>query len=130
MAYAMSHKGKATAPETSYNPDDPPPPEAYSNSSVHTRLTDYIEAARAVHGADFDPAIEDLDGSIVMRVIGGKKHGRYWLGDGVIDSSSTPTLAQLRAQTTSGSVPIRPRPSPLQSWVAELEVISILLVVH
>jgi sugar phosphate isomerase/epimerase len=128
MAYAMSHKGKATAPETSYNPDDPP--EAYSNSSVHTRLTDYIEAARAVHGADFDPASEDLDGSIVMRVGGGKKHVRYWLGDGVIDSSSTPTLAQLRALTTSGSVPIRPRPSPSQSRVAELEVIFVLLVVH
>jgi hypothetical protein len=95
MSYTMSHKGKATAPETSYNPDDPP--EAYTNSSVHTHLANYTEAARAVHGADFDPASEDLDESIVMRVGGGKKHGQYWLRDGVIDSSSTPTLAQLRA---------------------------------
>jgi hypothetical protein len=71
----MSHKGKATAPEIPYNPDDTP--EAYTNSSVHSRLTDYTEAARTVHGADFDPASEDLDGSIVMRVGGGKKHGRY-----------------------------------------------------
>lgn len=119
----MSHKGKATAAETSYNPDDPA--DAYTNSSVHSRLTDYSEAARTVHGDDFDPATADLDGSIVMRIGGGKKHGRFWLGDGVIDTASTPTLSQLRAQSTSGSVPIRPRPSPAQSRVAELEVISI-----
>jgi hypothetical protein len=91
MAYAMSHKGKATAPETSYNPDDPP--EAYTNTSVHTRLTDYTKAARSVHGPNFDPATQDLDGSLLMRVGGGKKHGRYWLGDGVIDASSTPSLS-------------------------------------
>jgi hypothetical protein len=83
-----------------------------------------------VHGADFDPASEDLDRSIVMRIRGGKKHGQYWLGDGVIDSSSTPTLALLRAQTTSGSISIRPRRPPSQSRVTKLEVIFVLLVVH
>jgi hypothetical protein len=33
MAYMLAHKGKATASETTYNPDDPP--EAYSNPSIH-----------------------------------------------------------------------------------------------
>jgi hypothetical protein len=27
-----------------------------------------------------------------MRIGGGKKHGRYYLGDGVIDATSTPSL--------------------------------------
>ena len=54
MAYAMAHKGKATAPDTVYNPKDGP--EAYSNTSVHSKLTDYASAARERHGEDFDPA--------------------------------------------------------------------------
>jgi len=28
-----------------------------------------------------------------MRVGGGKKHGRYWLGDGIIDTTTTPSLS-------------------------------------
>ena len=39
MAYAMAHKGKATAPDT-----------------VHSKLTDYASVARERHGEDFDPA--------------------------------------------------------------------------
>jgi len=54
MAYAMAHKGKATAPDTVYNPEDGP--EAYSNTSIHSKLTDYASAARERHGEDFDPA--------------------------------------------------------------------------
>jgi hypothetical protein len=27
-----------------------------------------------------------------MRVGGGKKHGRFWLGDGVIDATSTQSI--------------------------------------
>ena len=27
-----------------------------------------------------------------MRVGGGKKHGRYWIGDSTLDTTSTPTL--------------------------------------
>ena len=34
----MAHKGKATS-DVHYNLEDPP--KAYSNSSVHTRLTEY-----------------------------------------------------------------------------------------
>ena len=37
-AWTMAHKGKATS-DVHYNPEDPP--EAYSNSSIHTRLTEY-----------------------------------------------------------------------------------------
>jgi hypothetical protein len=29
----------------------------------------------------------------VMRLGGGKKHGRYWMADSVIDTASTPTLS-------------------------------------
>ena len=123
----MSHKGKATS-DVSYNPEDPP--EAYTNASVHSRLSEYMSAARSVHGQEYDASTQNIDAELVMRLGGGKKHGRYWMADGVIDTASTPTLSQIRAQSTSGSVPIRPRPSPAQHRVDELEVSPVLFVVH
>ena len=39
--------GKATT-DIEYDPDAPL--EAYTNSSVHTRLSSYTEVARSVHG--------------------------------------------------------------------------------
>jgi hypothetical protein len=86
----MSHKGKATS-DVKYNPEDGS--EAYSNPMAHARLSAYSAMARDVHGPEFDPATEDLDGEVVMRVGGGKHHGRYWLADGAIDSSATPSLS-------------------------------------
>jgi hypothetical protein len=74
----MSHKGKATS-DVNYNPEDGP--EAYSNLMVHTRLSAYTTMAREVHGPEFDPATEDLDGEVFMRVGGGKNHGRYWIAE-------------------------------------------------
>ena len=122
----MSHKGKATS-GVSYNPEDSP--EAYTNPSIHNRISEYTSAARSVHGPEYDPSTEDFDAEIVMRVGGGKKHGWYWLGDGVIDSTSTPSLSQIRARSTSEGPAIRPRPSALQQRVDTLEVIPVLLIV-
>jgi hypothetical protein len=58
-------------------------------------------------GPDYDPRTEDIDGDVLMRVGGGKRHERYWIADEAIDSSSTPTLSQVRARSTSPA--IRPR---------------------
>jgi hypothetical protein len=70
----MAHKGKATS-DVDYNLEDGP--EAYSNASVHNRLSEYTLMAREVHGPEYDPSIENLDGEVIMRVGGGKKHGWY-----------------------------------------------------
>ena len=96
----MAHKGKATS-DVDYNPEDGP--EAYNNATVHNRLSEYTSMAREVHGPQYDPSTEDLDGEVVMRVGGGKKHGQYWIGDGAIDSAATPSLSQIRASSTSRS---------------------------
>ena len=89
MAYALAHKGKASV-DVAYSPEDPP--SAYSNESVHSRLDEYTSMAREVHGSEYDPSAHDLDGEVVMRAEGGKKHCRFWIGDGTIDTASTPTL--------------------------------------
>ena len=75
MAYALAHKGKATAPEVTYNPVDRP--EAYTNASVHSKLSEYTSVARERHGEDFDLATQPLDTDLLMRMGGGKQHGRY-----------------------------------------------------
>ena len=125
----MAHKGKASS-NVSFNLDDPA--EAYTNSSAYEKITEYTTAARSIHGPEYDPRTDNIDANTVMRIGQGKKHGRYWIGDSVIDTASTPTLSQIRAQsTTASSLPaIRSRPSISQHRVDTLQVIHVLLVVH
>jgi hypothetical protein len=104
-AYDMAHKGKVMS-DVTYNPNDGP--EAYSNLAVYNRLHEYTAMAQEVHGPDYDSRTEDIDGDVLMRVGGGKRHGWNWIADGAIDSSSTPTLSQVRALSTSSSPAIRP----------------------
>ena len=111
MAYALAHKGKATS-NIAYNLEDPP--SVYNNESVHSRLDGYTSMARVVHGPEYDPSAHDLDGEVVMRAGGGKKHGRFWIGDSITDTASTHTLSQIRAWTTSSSPTIHPRPDSTQ----------------
>jgi hypothetical protein len=86
----MAYKGKATS-DVTYNLDDGP--EAYSNPTVYNRLHDYTTMAQEVHGSKYDSSTEQIDPDVLMRVGGGKRHGRYWIVDRAIDSSSTPTLS-------------------------------------
>jgi hypothetical protein len=50
--------------------------------------------------------------------------GRYWISDGAIDSSSTPTLSQVRARSTGSSPAIRPQHDSSQHRIQQLEVSS------
>ncbi|XP_062183078.1 uncharacterized protein LOC133887152 [Phragmites australis] len=56
-----------------------------------------------------------------MRAGGGKKHGRFWIGDGTLDTATTPSLSQLRAQSTSSGPGIRPRPEPTRIAMNEMQ---------
>ena len=123
--YALAHMDP-TKSNIEYNPVAGP--EAYTNSSVHTRLTSYMEAARSVHGPDYDPRTEEhLDPELVMRVGEGKKHGRFWIGDDILDTGSTPPLHCLRAASTSSSVPIRQRPSSVVALQVSIPVSFVVL---
>jgi hypothetical protein len=102
----MTHKGKVTS-DVTYNPDDGP--KAYNNPAIYSRLHGYTAMAPEVHGPEYDPRTEQIDPDVLMRVGGGKRHGRYWIADGAIDSSSTPTLSQVRARSMGSSPAIRPQ---------------------
>jgi hypothetical protein len=96
----MAHKGKTTS-DVTYNPEDGP--DAYNNLVVYNHLNEYTSMAHQVYGSDYDPGIEDINTDVLMRVRGGKRHVRFWIADGAMDSSSTPTLSQVRARNTSAS---------------------------
>ena len=116
--------GKVTT-NIEYDPDAPL--EAYTNSSVHTHLSSYTEAARSVHGSGYDPRTEErLDPQLVMRVGQGKKYGWFWIGDGVLDMASTP-LHQLRASSTSSSVPIHQRPTVVSALQVSIPISFVVL---
>jgi hypothetical protein len=85
--------------DVTYNSEDGP--EAYSNPAVYNRLSEYTAMAHKVHGSDYDSRTKDIDGDVLMWVGGGKRHGWYWIADGTIDLSSTPTLSQVRARSTA-----------------------------
>jgi hypothetical protein len=127
MAYMLAHKGTATASETTYNPDYPP--SAYSNPSIHSRFTTYAETGRQIHGPEWDPIRALFDGETVMRIGGGKKHGHYYMGNSLLDTATTPTIAAVKAKDTGNAPPIRPRPSAALAEMERLKVISDLLIV-
>jgi hypothetical protein len=58
-----------------YDPTDGP--DVYTNTSVYPKLVEYTSAACQRHGETFDPATDPLDMDLVMRLRGGKQHGRY-----------------------------------------------------
>lgn len=62
-AWLLSHKGKATS-DVVYNSTDPP--AAYINPFVHSRLNQYTEVGRQLHGPKWDPVANDLDPDVVM----------------------------------------------------------------
>jgi hypothetical protein len=59
-----------------------------------------------------------------MRIGGGKKHDHYYMGDNLVDTTSTPTLAAVKAKDTGNAPPIRPRPSVALAEMERLKVIS------
>jgi hypothetical protein len=127
MAYMLAHKGQETASETTYNSDDPP--EVYNNPSIHSRFTTYEETGRQIHGPEWDPILASFDEETVMRIGGGKKHDHYYMGDNLLDTASTPTLATVKAKDTGNAPPIRPRLSAALAEMERLKVISDLLIV-
>jgi hypothetical protein len=75
----MAHKGNVMSDVTNNLEDGP---EAYNNPTVHSCLIEYTAMAMEVHGLDYDLRNEDIDGDALMRVGGGKRHGRHWIIDG------------------------------------------------
>lgn len=94
----------------------------YCNPHVAARVDGYKSMVSELHGPEYVPEEHPIDPVAVMMAGGGKKHGRYWLADSLIDTASTPTLTQIRSQSTSSTPSVRPRPSATSSRLSELQV--------
>nr|CAB3472403.1 unnamed protein product [Digitaria exilis] len=77
-AWCLAHMGKATD-DIDYSEDTPD--SAFTNPTIPPRVSSYTSRSREVHGPDYAPSTQNFDGRVVMEVGGGKKHGRYWMGD-------------------------------------------------
>jgi hypothetical protein len=97
----------------------------YSDPNVYTKVQEYTSAVREIHGEDYNVRTEPIDAEAIMRLGGGKKHGRLWIADGAIDPSTVRNLDAIRARSTSSSQAIRPRPSPALQQVEALQVMDI-----
>jgi hypothetical protein len=87
-AWAMSHMGKVSS---SVSFDLATPPEVYSDPTVYTKVQEYTSVVREVHEPVYDVRTEPIDALAIMRLKGGKKHGRLWIAY----SASTPALFPL-----------------------------------
>jgi hypothetical protein len=117
MLWPIRARRRPTSPTTQMTGPRPTPTPP-STSHLH----DYTAMVQEVHGPDYDPSTEPIDPDVLMRVGGGKRHGRYWIANGAIDSSSTPTLSQVRARSTGSSPAIRPQHGSSQHRIQQLEV--------
>lgn len=59
------------------------------NQWATERLNAYTNFPKVIHGLDFDVLHNPLDPFAVMKAEAGKKHGRYLIGDGYIESRTT-----------------------------------------
>ncbi|PNT70719.1 hypothetical protein BRADI_2g16695v3 [Brachypodium distachyon] len=79
--------------------------EAYGScQEAYSKYTNYVSMAQEAHEPE---TIHDLDLEVVMREGGDMKHGRFFNGDGSIDPATAPSLAHIRARSTSSSPSIR-----------------------
>jgi hypothetical protein len=108
VGHTLSHKGKATAPDNRYDPEDGL--NTYTNANVHPKLVEYTTAFCRCHREEKDHATEPLDMDLVVRLGGGKQHGQYWMANSAIDPSSAPMLREIQRGGSSSSfdIPIAP----------------------
>lgn len=81
----------------------------FCNPKAAANIDAYTEAAKALNGPDFDVMNAPLDKVAVYRAGRGKKHGRYLIGDGFIDTPST--ISEVRALVSGSENEVRPQRS-------------------
>jgi hypothetical protein len=107
--------------DITYNEADTP--EAYTNPTIHPRIVWYNMMAREVHGSEFDPRTAPLDGEVIMRIGHGKQHGRYFVGDIILDPAEVPNLPVVKARSTSSALPVQRRPTVVETLLETVQVI-------
>jgi hypothetical protein len=104
-----------------YNEADPP--EEYTNPMIHPRIVRYNTTTREVHGPEFDLRTAPLDGEVIMRIGHSKQHGRYSVGDIILDPAEVPGLPVVKARSMSSAPPVQRRPTVAETLLETVQVI-------
>ena len=94
------------------------------NKGFELRQEVYCKKYMEVKGPDANLYKGPIDAEVAMLMGGDMKNGRLYLGDGSVDTSSTPSLSQLRATRTSGKPAIETRQQPSVLMFNEMQVCS------
>jgi hypothetical protein len=82
--------------DITYNEADPP--EAYTYPTIQPRIVHYNTTAREVNGPEIDQKTTPLHEEVIMRIGHGKQHGRYFVGDSILDPAEVPSLLVVKAR--------------------------------
>ncbi|CAN6351985.1 unnamed protein product [Urochloa humidicola] len=74
----------------------------YADIDAHDNVMAYAQACEAIHGPDFEWDKEPIDGVAAYKAGHGKKHGRYLVGDGMINT--TTVLNEVRVSSTTSEL--------------------------
>ena len=104
-----------------------PHPETGSvwvNGLAEAQCGAYRSKFKAKHGEDADPTTEDFDVEVAVLAGQGKKGGRLWIADGLVDPTTIPSLRQIRRGRTSEQPRVETRPRASDLAVEKLRVSS------
>ncbi|XP_051202635.1 uncharacterized protein [Lolium perenne] len=71
------------------------------NGLAEAQCGAYRSKFKAKHGEDADPTTEDFDVEVAVLAGQGKKGGRLWIADGLVDPKTIPSLRHIRRGRTS-----------------------------
>ncbi|CAN6207782.1 unnamed protein product [Urochloa humidicola] len=74
----------------------------YADIDAHDNVMAYAQACEAIHGPDFEWDKEPIDGVAAYKAGHGKKHGRYLVGDGMINT--TTVLNEVRVSSAASEL--------------------------
>ena len=94
------------------------------NEQAETQCGSYVSKFKEVHGDTSDPTSEDFDVEVAVLAGQGKKGGRLWIGDGLVDPMTIPSLRHVRRGRTSDQPRVETRPRASDLAVERLRVCS------
>ena len=103
---------------------DPVTGSSWVSPIAEARCVAYESKFKEVKGDSSDPSTEEFDVEVAMLAGEGKKGGRLWIGDRLVDPKTIPSLLQLRRGRTSDQPRIETRPRASDLAVERLRVCS------
>jgi hypothetical protein len=94
------------------------------NEQAETQCNAYVSKFKQKHGESSQPETEDFDVVVAVLAGEGMKHGCLWIGDGLVDPGTIPSLRQIRRGRMSNQPQVETHPRASDLAVERLRVCS------